>query len=116
MASTLLYIKSKGLLPTFEEDEDEITEEELLRRLVEYKSYKRNCKNFKKKIIIFYSRRFFKLPDTITLPKQALEKEYDKEILVKAYEDLRIRNEVKINLNSKRKYGKNSYKRECNNR
>lgn len=100
MASTLLYIKSKGLLPTFEEDEDEITEEELLRRLVEYKSYKEIAKTLKENYNL-YSKRFFKLPDTITLPKQALEKEYDKEILVKAYEDLRIRNEVKINLNSK---------------
>ena len=100
MASTLLYIKSKGLLPKVEEDETELTEEELLRRLVEYKSYKEISKTLKEEYNI-YSRRFFKLPDTIELPKQAFEKVYDKEKIVKAYEDLRIRNEVKVNLNSK---------------
>ena len=100
MASTLLYIKSKGLLPKVEEDETELTEEELLRRLVEYKSYKEISKTLKAEYNI-YSRRFFKLPDTIELPKQAFEKVYDKERIVKAYEDLRIRNEVKVNLNSK---------------
>jgi len=101
MASTLLYIKSKGLLPkNDEDDENELTEEELLRRLVEYKSYKEISKILKEKYIL-YSRRFFKLPDNVKLPKQELEKTYDKDKLVSAYEDLRIRNEVKINLNSK---------------
>ena len=40
MASTLLYIKSRKLLPNKQEDEEEITEEELIRRIVEYKKYK----------------------------------------------------------------------------
>ena len=40
MASTLVFIKSKGLLPKHEEDEAELTEEELLRRIIEYKKYK----------------------------------------------------------------------------
>ena len=45
MASTLLYIKSRGLLPkNDEENENELTEEELLRKLVEYKSYKEIAK------------------------------------------------------------------------
>lgn len=100
MASTLLYIKSKGLLPKVEDEEEELTEEELLRRLVEYKSYKEVSKNLKEEYNI-YSRRFFKLPDTINLPKQAFEKVYDKEKIVNAYEELRMRNETKINLNSK---------------
>src|SRR5574344_1029379 len=37
MASTLLYIKSKKLLPKQEEETEEITEEELIRRIIEYK-------------------------------------------------------------------------------
>ena len=40
MASTLLYLKSKTLLPVLEnveEEEKELTEEELLRRIIEYK-------------------------------------------------------------------------------
>ena len=100
MASTLLYIKSKGLLPRVEEEEEEITEEELVRRLVEYKSYKEISKTLRERYNQ-YSGSFYKLPDNISLPKQAFEKVYDKEKIVKAYEDLRLRNETKINLNSK---------------
>ena len=40
MASTLIYLKSKSLLPKENEDEEEISEEELLRRIIEYKKYK----------------------------------------------------------------------------
>lgn len=100
MASTLLYIKSKGLLPKVVDEEDELTEEELLRRLVEYKSYKEISKNLKEEYNI-YSKRFFKLPDTIKLPKQLLDKVYHKETLVNSYKELRLRNETKINLNCK---------------
>ena len=35
MASTLLYLKSKSLLPNQVEDEKELTEEELLQRIIE---------------------------------------------------------------------------------
>ena len=37
MASTLLFIKSKSLLPKQVEDEAELTEEELIHRIIEYK-------------------------------------------------------------------------------
>ena len=40
MASTLLYLKSKNLLPKQEDDEEEITEDELIRRIIEYKKFK----------------------------------------------------------------------------
>ena len=40
MASTLLYLKSKKLLPKQEEEIEEITEEELVRRIIEYKKFK----------------------------------------------------------------------------
>ena len=40
MASTLLYLKSKNLLPSQVEEEQELTEEELLKRIIEYKKYK----------------------------------------------------------------------------
>ena len=40
MATTLVLIKSKKLLPTQVEDEAELTEEELLHRIIEYKKYK----------------------------------------------------------------------------
>ena len=34
MASELLYLKSKRLLPSKQEDEEELTEEELIRRII----------------------------------------------------------------------------------
>ena len=40
MASTLLYLKSKKLLPKQENDEEELTEEELIQRIIDYKKYK----------------------------------------------------------------------------
>ena len=49
MASTLILIKSKGLLPKETEDEAELTEEELLRRIIEYKKYKRNKQKIQRK-------------------------------------------------------------------
>ena len=44
MASTLLYLKSKGLLPKQEELEEELTEEQLIARIIEYKAYKEIAK------------------------------------------------------------------------
>lgn len=40
MVSTLIYIKSRELLPVKEEEEEEINEEILKQRLIEYKKYK----------------------------------------------------------------------------
>ena len=40
MVSTLIYIKSRELLPVEEEEEEEINEEILKQRLIEYKKYK----------------------------------------------------------------------------
>ena len=47
MASTLLYLKSKKLLPKQEIEEEEITEEELIRRIIDYKKYKEISKALK---------------------------------------------------------------------
>ena len=47
MASTLLYLKSKTLLPVDNEEKEEISEEELLRRIIEYKKYKEITKKLK---------------------------------------------------------------------
>ena len=80
MASTLLYMKSKSLLPTEVEDEKELTEEELLNRIIEYKKYKEASKKLRENYEIF-SKRYVKLPEEITHPKQKLEREYQKEII-----------------------------------
>lgn len=100
MASTLLYLKSKNLLPKQEEEEDEITEEELIRRIVEYKKFKEITKVLKKNYIDF-SRRFFKEQDVIELPKQKLEKNYESNFIPDIYQKLIKRNSVKLNQNAK---------------
>ena len=96
MASTLLLIKSRGLLPKAVEDEAELTEEELLRRIIEYKKYKEISKIFKERITV-YSKRLYKLPDKIELPKQHLEVEYTVDDIIKKYKEIIDRNESKKN-------------------
>ena len=100
MASTLLYLKSKNLLPKQEEDEEEITEEELIRRIIEYKKFKEISKVFKENYLI-YSNRFYKAQEEIKLPKQKLEKDYEPEKIPEIYKLLVERNSVKINQNAK---------------
>lgn len=99
MASTLLLIKSKGLLPKEEEEEEEITEEELLRRIIEYKKYKEISKVFKERIQLF-SKRLYKMPDKVELPKQEIEKEFTMNDIVEKYKKLIEKNENKKNENS----------------
>ena len=73
MASTLIYLKSKSLLPKESVDDEEISEEELLRRIIEYKKYKEITKSLKE----MYNEnavRFYKLQDAIKRPKHKLEK------------------------------------------
>ena len=100
MASTLILIKSKGLLPKETEDEAELTEEELLRRIIEYKKYKEISKKFKENINEF-SKRFYKLTDNIELPKQTIEKKYYIDDIVSAYTELVKKNEEKKNENAR---------------
>ena len=99
MASTLLFIKSKSLLPKDAEDETEITEEELIRRIIEYKKYKEVCKTLKDNFQNF-SKRFFKLPDKVELPKRKLEKQYSTNELYDRYKMIVERNEEKVNVNA----------------
>lgn len=99
MASTLIYLKSKSLLPSEYEEEEEISEEELLRRIIEYKKYKEITKTLR----TMYDNnavRFYKLPDTIELPKQKLERKYDKFAIVSAYENIVKVNNDKVNENA----------------
>ena len=42
MAATLIHIKSKSLLPVFNDDEQDIVEDDLVQQLIEYKNYKEN--------------------------------------------------------------------------
>ena len=100
MASTLLYLKSKKLLPKQEDEEEELTEEELIRRIIEYKKFKEISKKLKENYLE-YSNRYYKLQEEIKLPKQKLEKEYEKNTIPDIYSNLVKRNEEKVNQNAK---------------
>ncbi len=100
MASTLLYLKSKTLLPKEVEEEEELTEEELLQRIIDYKRYKEVSKKLNENYGI-YSKRIFKLPDTIELPKQQLEINYDKDMIPEIYIKIIEKNKSRINKNAK---------------
>lgn len=99
MLSTLVYLKSKHLLPKDVEDEEEITEEELIRRIVEYKKYKEIVKKLRENYNA-YSKRIYKLPEKIELPNRKLEKKYEKEDIIESYKLLIERNENKKNKNA----------------
>ena len=99
MSSTLLYLKSKHLLPKAQEDEEEITEEELIRRIIEYKKYKEITKKLKENFLQ-YSKRFYKLAEEIELPKQKIEKRYDNNIIPEIYKNILKKNTEKINENA----------------
>ena len=99
MASTLIYLKSKSLLPKQEEAEEELTEEELIQRIIEYKKYKEIIKKLK----VNYeenSKIFLGNQEQIELPKKRIEKEYDKELIPNLYKALLKKNEEKINKNA----------------
>mgnify|MGYP000575757238 FL=1 len=99
MASTLIYLKSKSLLPKQDEVEEELTEEELIQRIIEYKKYKEIIK----KLRVNYeenSKSFFKMPEQIELPKKQIEKDYDKDLIPNLYKTLWNKNKEKINKNA----------------
>lgn len=100
MASTLLYLKSKKLLPKQEEETEELTEEELIRRIIEYKKFKEISKTLKQNYIE-NSNRIFKGPEEIELPSRKLETKYENTLIPKIYKQLMQRTSERINLNAK---------------
>lgn len=100
MASALLLIKSKGLLPNTEStDEEELTEEELIRRIIEYKKYKEITSKLRE-LYNTSSDRIFKFAEKIELPKQVLDKTYEMSMLDEMYKDLMERFSVRNNVNA----------------
>ena len=100
MASTLLYLKSKNLLPLQTEEEKEITEEELIRRIIEYKRYKEITKVLRK----YYEKsgvNVFKMAEEISLPKQELTDSYNGDEITKTYAEIIEKNSERLNKNAK---------------
>lgn len=101
MASNLLYIKSKKLLPRQEDEEEMLSEEELIQRIIEYKQYKEITGKFKT-MYAENNKRFFRLPEKIELPKQKLEEtSYTYEDLAEIYKKILDKNSVRLNKNAK---------------
>jgi len=103
MASNLLYIKSRKLLPKQSENNSEemLTEEELLSRIIEYKQYKEISKDF----LALYnenSKKVFRISqERIELPKQTISNEYSFDDLCNCYRKIISRNKEKVNKNAK---------------
>ena len=92
MASTLVYIKSKKLLPN--------KEEELIRRIIEYKKYKDITEKLRQNFEQF-SNRLYKSAEEIELPKKELDTNYEKNIISDVYAKIVTSNKEKLNKNAK---------------
>lgn len=103
MASNLLYIKSKKLLPKQSEEngEEMLTEEELMERIIEYKQYKEISKTFSKMYNENSNKVFRISQEKIELPKQTLNNEYSSDDLINCYKKIISRNKEKVNKNAK---------------
>ena len=91
MASRLLYLKSKHLLPILEDDEEE-DEFDLVKLLIEYKKYKGISSVFKENINSF-GMRCYKLPEKVDLPKNKLDKFFEYSTIVDTYANF-VRKEI----------------------
>lgn len=100
MASTLLYIKSKKLLPETEEvEEEEESEEDILNRITEYKKYKEVTKILTE-MYRENSGSLIKPTENLELPHEKADVEFTLEDLKESYLNILNRNKKKINNSS----------------
>ena len=101
MASTLLLIKSKKLLPRQESEDEELTEEELIERIIEYKKYKEITAKFSE-MYVDNKRIFNNVAEKIELPELELdEEEHTANDMAEIYKHIIEINSVKLNKNAK---------------
>ncbi|MBR5227664.1 MAG: segregation/condensation protein A [Clostridia bacterium] len=101
MASTLLYIKSKKLLPVLEpeqnEEFEEMTEEELLQKIAIYKMYKEK----QEQLLQMYRDNFGafeKLPEKIKAKNETfIPANLSVQNILQSYSDIKQKNDDKIN-------------------
>ena len=88
MASELMYLKSKELLPKKELDnnidEEELTREDLINKLIEYKKYKEITQSFKD-MEEDASKYFMKLPTKIDVKDDNMDIDNNLEDLITAF-------------------------------
>ena len=97
MASRLIYLKSKSLLPSLEDEEEE--EIDLTQMLIEYKKYKENAILLKKNSEE-YGGKVYKAPEKIELPKGKIERQYETYIIPEIYAGFVRRENEKKNANA----------------
>lgn len=98
MASKLIYLKSKQLLPVEKEEEEE-DEFDLVKLLVEYKKYKEMTNVFRERLNNF-GRRVYKLPEKVELPKGKLDTAFEPSLIVDTYAAFVRREIEKKNVNA----------------
>lgn len=97
MASRLIYLKSKTLLPI--EDDEQEEEIDLVQMLIEYKKYKETTIDLKRRLEE-YGRKFYRQPEKIELPKGKLEKTYSSLFIPDTYATIINREIEKKNKNA----------------
>ena len=101
MASNLLYLKSKRLLPRQETEEEMLSEEELIQRIIEYKQYKEITNKFRE-LYNANNKRVFRMAEYIEIPKQTeVEVKYTSSDLAETYKKILDKNTSKLNKNAK---------------
>ena len=101
MASTLLHIKSRMLLPSKKEEQqqEEDPREELVLRLLEYRKYK-EFSNVLREREKHWSKVYWKLPEVITFTRKDEIIELKPDELRKVYIELMEKNKKKLNPNA----------------
>ena len=97
MASKLIYLKSKTLLPV--EDDEEEEEIDLVQMLLEYKKYKETTTGMKERLEE-YGKKFYRQAEKIELPKGKLEKTYSAMFIPDMYAGIINREIEKKNKNA----------------
>lgn len=101
MASNLLYLKSKKLLPKYdEEDEGELTEDELINQIIKYKQYK-EITNTLRELFDENNKFMYGYSAEIELPKQNLEESHTSREIASIYKSILFKNSEKLNANAK---------------
>jgi scpA/B protein len=89
-ASWLLHLKSKKLLPKPEKEEEEITEEELIRRLTQYKKYRDVTPEITERYQ-YWSRSYYKMPEPLEFPKKYAPPEINATEFAACYTEVHMR-------------------------
>ena len=100
MASMLIYIKSKKILPKVgqEQEDDEISEEALKEKIIKYKKYKEASKILEK-IYEKYNYRINKKREELKLKRKEFEGLYTPYTLTRSYKLQILKFEMKENVN-----------------